>query len=56
MNLAAWGDTPWGQPVILHASRGLLWLSVTAGAAFAAGHAVWIRGKGGVAAPATKET
>lgn len=52
MNLVTWGNTPWGEPVILHASWGLLWISVTAGAAFAAGHAMWARKRAEAAAQA----
>ncbi|KHK02889.1 cytochrome b/b6 domain-containing protein [Desulfovibrio sp. TomC] len=43
MNLVAWGASPWGQPVILHAAWYLLWVSLAAGAAFALVHALWVR-------------
>ena len=43
MSLVTWGTSPWGQPVILHAAWYLLWVSLAGGAAFALGHALWVR-------------
>jgi len=42
MGLITWGQNPWGLEVPVHIAWWLLWVSLLAGLAFMAAHAVWI--------------
>jgi cytochrome b subunit of formate dehydrogenase len=43
MDVVTWGQNPWAQDVLIHASWRLLWLSIGGALAFLAAHAVYVR-------------
>jgi cytochrome b subunit of formate dehydrogenase len=43
MDFVTWGQSPWGQDILIHVSWTLLYVAAAAGVAFMVAHTLWVR-------------